>query len=120
VVAASIPDEVIGIFELLNPSCRTLALESTWPLIAINTSVVSEGKGGRCVGRKTSPPSRANCVEFWEPERPEFLRACPGLFMDCFRRIKFKRFVSRWLWAKWRYCFVIYKAGIMETTLKTE
>jgi hypothetical protein len=32
VVAASIPDEVIGNFQRLNPSGGTMALESTQPL----------------------------------------------------------------------------------------
>jgi len=37
------------------------------------------GKGGRCVGLTTLPPSCADCLEIWEPQPPETLRACPGL-----------------------------------------
>jgi len=36
------------------------------------------GKGGRCVGLTTLPPSCANCVEIWKPQPPGTLRACPG------------------------------------------
>ena len=42
------------------------------------------GKGGRCVGLTTLPPSCAYCLDFWEPQTPGALRACPGLFGDCF------------------------------------
>jgi hypothetical protein len=34
------------------------------------------GKGGRCVGLTTFPPSRADCLEIWEPQPPGTLRAC--------------------------------------------
>ena len=37
------------------------------------------GKGGRCVGLTTLPPSRVDCLEIWEPQPPGTLRACPGL-----------------------------------------
>ena len=37
------------------------------------------GKGGRCVGLTTLPPSYADCLEIWEPHPPGSLRACPGL-----------------------------------------
>ena len=30
------------------------------------------------------PPSRADCLEIWEPQPPGKLRACPGLYRDCF------------------------------------
>jgi len=36
-------------------------------------------KGGRCVELTTLPPSYANCLEIWEPQPPETLKACPGL-----------------------------------------
>jgi len=37
------------------------------------------GKGGRCVGLTTLPPSCADCLEIWEPQPPGTLRACPGI-----------------------------------------
>jgi hypothetical protein len=37
------------------------------------------GKGARCVGLITLPPSGAECLEIWEPQPPGTLRACPGL-----------------------------------------
>jgi hypothetical protein len=37
------------------------------------------GKGGRCVGLTTLPPSSADCLEIWEPPPPGTLKACPGL-----------------------------------------
>jgi len=37
------------------------------------------GKGGRCVGLTTLPPSCADCLEIWEPQPSGTLRACPGL-----------------------------------------
>jgi hypothetical protein len=42
-VAGSIPDGVIGIFYLLNPSGRTMALGSTQPLTEMNTRNISWG-----------------------------------------------------------------------------
>jgi len=37
------------------------------------------GKGGRCLGLTTLPPSCANYLDIWEPQPPGTLRACPGL-----------------------------------------
>jgi hypothetical protein len=42
------------------------------------------GKGGRCVGLTTLPPSCADCLEIWESEPPGTLRVCLGLYMNCF------------------------------------
>jgi hypothetical protein len=39
------------------------------------------GKGGRCVGLTTLPPSCADCLEMRETQPPENLRACPGPVM---------------------------------------
>jgi len=41
-------------------------------------------KGGQCIGLTTLPPSCAYCLEIWEHETPGTLRACPGLYLDCF------------------------------------
>jgi hypothetical protein len=43
------------------------------------------GKEGRCVGLTTLPPSYADCLEIWEPHHPGTLKACPGLYKDCFQ-----------------------------------
>jgi len=45
------------------------------------------GKGGGCVTLKTSPPSCVDCIEIWEPQPPGTVRACPGLYRDCFTLI---------------------------------
>jgi hypothetical protein len=37
------------------------------------------GKGGRCVGLTTLPPSCADCLEIWNPQTPATLRAYPSL-----------------------------------------
>jgi hypothetical protein len=37
------------------------------------------GKGGRCIGLTTLPPSCAECLEIWESQPPGNLRAYPGL-----------------------------------------
>jgi len=37
------------------------------------------GKGSRCIGLTTFPPSCADCLQIWEPRPPGTLRACPGL-----------------------------------------
>jgi hypothetical protein len=76
-VAGSIPDGVIGIFYWYNPSGRTVALGLTQP-------VTEMGKGGRCVGLITLPPSCTDCLEIWEPQPPGTLRACPGMYRDSF------------------------------------
>ena len=49
-VASSIPDGVIGIFHLNNPSGRTMELRSTQPLTEMSTRKFLSGKGGRCKG----------------------------------------------------------------------
>jgi len=36
------------------------------------------GKGGRCVGLTTLPPSCADCLEIWEPQPPGTLTAYTG------------------------------------------
>ena len=41
-------------------------------------------KSGQCVGLRSLPPSCADYLEIWAPQVPGTLRACPGLFRDCF------------------------------------
>jgi hypothetical protein len=46
--------------------------------------IFSGGKGGRCVGLTTLPPSCADCLKIWEPQSSGTLRACQHLYWDCF------------------------------------
>ena len=50
-----------------------MALGSTQPVTNECQEYFLEGKGGRCVGLITLPPS---CLEIWEPQRPGTLRVC--------------------------------------------
>ena len=82
-VAALIPDEVIQIFQWRNPFGRTLALGSTQSLTEMSTRNISwMGKGWRCVGLTTLPPSCYNCLEIWKPQLSGTISACPGLYWD--------------------------------------
>jgi hypothetical protein len=74
----------IGIFHWHNPSGRTMALELTQPLTEISTRNIPWGKGVRCLGLTTLPPSSADIFKIWEPQLPGTLRVCPGLQWDCF------------------------------------
>ena len=64
-VAVSNPDGVIEIFYCFHPTGRTMGLGSTQSPTEMNTKIISRGGGkdGRCVGLKTLPRSRANCLE---------------------------------------------------------
>ena len=77
---SSIPDCVIGIFNLHNPSGCTMALgvDSAFKRNGYEEYFLV-GKGGQCVGLTTLPSSCADYLEIWEPQHPETLRACPGL-----------------------------------------
>jgi hypothetical protein len=44
-VAGSVPDEIIGFFNLPNPSSCTMALGSTQPLTEVSTRNFPGGKG---------------------------------------------------------------------------
>ena len=75
-VAGSISDGVIRIFHR-HLVGRAVAL-GVDP--ASNRNEYQEyflgGKGGRCVGLTTLPPSRADCLKIWEPKSLGTLRAC--------------------------------------------
>jgi hypothetical protein len=47
-----------------------MALGSTQPVTEIN----ARGKGGRCLGLTSLPPSCADCFEIWESQPPGFFR----------------------------------------------
>jgi hypothetical protein len=53
-----------------------MALGSTQPLTEVSYRNISWGKGGRCVGLTTLPPSCDNCLKIWEPQTFGILRAC--------------------------------------------
>jgi len=42
------------------------------------------GKGRRCIGLITLPPSVAECLVILEPQAPGILSIYPGLYQDCF------------------------------------
>ena len=80
-IAGLIPDGVTGIFHI---PCRTMALRSTQPLTEVSTRDNSKGgKGGRCVGLTTLPPSCADCLEICERKPPATptgpVQACNGI-----------------------------------------
>jgi len=41
------------------------------------------------VGLTTLPSSYGECLEIWEPQLPGTLRACPGLYGDCFASLHY-------------------------------
>ena len=65
-----------------------MALGSIQLLVKMSTRNIPRGKGGRCV-RLTSPPSRAECHDIWEPKAPGTLWATPGLLRDSFTLVSF-------------------------------
>jgi hypothetical protein len=77
--AASIPDDVTGLFRRHNPSGRTMTLGSTQPLTEMSTRNIFWGKGGRCLGMTTLLPSCTDCLKIWETQPPRSLRAYNGI-----------------------------------------
>jgi hypothetical protein len=62
-----------------------MALGSTQPLNRNEyQGYLLRGKGRWCIVLTTLPPSCANCLEIWEPQPCGTLRACAGLYWDCF------------------------------------
>jgi len=47
-----------------------MAMGSTQPLTEMSSRNLLGGKGDRCVGLTTLPPSCADCLEIWEPQPP--------------------------------------------------
>jgi hypothetical protein len=83
-VPGLIPGGVTGYFSDISPSDRTMALESTQPLVKMSTTNIPGDKPGRCVRLTTSPHSRAECHEIWKPKPPGTLWTTPGLLRDSF------------------------------------
>jgi hypothetical protein len=65
-----------------------MAMRSTHPLVKMSTRNFPGGKGGRCVRLTTSPPSRVECNEIWEPKPPGTLWATPGLLRESFNFLR--------------------------------
>jgi len=61
-----------------------MALGLTQPLSEMSARNIYWGKGGRCVGLTTLPPSRPHCLKIWELQPPGILGVFPGLKRDCF------------------------------------
>jgi len=77
-MAGPIPNVVIGILHLLDPSGRTIFLGSTHPLTERSTRNIS-----LWVDLITLPSSCADCPEIWEPQLPGKVGTCPDLYRDC-------------------------------------
>ena len=75
----SIRDVVIKTFNLHNSSDRKIELGLTQPETEMITRSISFGKGVRCVGLMTLPPSYVDCLEIRNTQPPRNLWACPGL-----------------------------------------
>jgi len=85
----SIPDGVIGIFHLHNPSGRTMSLRWTQPLKKWLPELFPPppgggGKGSRGGGLPNLPPSCNDCLKIWDLQLFGTLRAYPCLYRDCF------------------------------------
>jgi hypothetical protein len=62
-----------------------MALGSTQILTEMSTRNISwGGKGGRCLGLTTLPPSCTDCLEIWEPQPHGTFRAYSGLYREFF------------------------------------
>ena len=66
-------------------SGRNMVLGSTHALTEISTNNISWGTSDQCVRLTTLPASRADFLEIWEHRHPGNLRACPGMYRDCFK-----------------------------------
>jgi hypothetical protein len=56
-----------------------MALGSTQPLTNEYQEYFLGGKGGRCVGLTTLPPSCADCLEIWDMDPSGPVKACNGV-----------------------------------------
>jgi len=74
-----------------------MSQELTQPPTEMITRIFPGGKGGRCVGLTTLPPSCADCLEIWEPQPNGALRVCPGLSRDCCT------FLEVYIYFKWHF-----------------
>jgi hypothetical protein len=66
-VAGSIPDGVIGIFQWYNPASCTVALGSTQPLTEMSTRCISWGQRWPVRKADNLTTILCRCHETWEP-----------------------------------------------------
>jgi hypothetical protein len=64
-------------FEVFEFDCVILLTVALWH--GVDQEHFLGGKGGRCVGLTTLPPSCVDCLKIWELQPPETLRVCRGL-----------------------------------------
>ena len=78
-VTGSISDGVIEILHWYNPSCLTMPGVDSASNINEYQEFYLGGKGGQSLWLTTWPLSGAECLEIWEPQPPENLRAFPWI-----------------------------------------
>jgi hypothetical protein len=82
--AGSIPYGSLEIFHWLIPWLHNrLGVDSAFDRNEYQEYFLG-GKGGRYVGLTNLPHSCDECLKVWEPQVPGTLRACRGLWWDCF------------------------------------
>jgi len=102
-VAGSIPDGVTGIFNWHNPSGCTQPL----------TEFTTRGKEGRCIELMTLPPSCVDCHEIRKPQPLATLKACSGIYRDCFT-FTLAVAVMVWYLMKYRFNFAFIRDICLE------
>jgi hypothetical protein len=100
-VAGSIPDRFIGIFHWINPSGRSMELDS-FSYINKYQNFLLRVKAARAYGWQTYHLHVPIVYKLWQPQPPGALGACPGLYRDSFN------FLLRERSGKWvvlcKYC----------------
>jgi hypothetical protein len=92
----------LELLTLLYETDRTMDPGSIQPRVKMSTRNIPGGKGGRCVRLTTSPPSRAECHEIWEPKPPWKLWAKQGLLRGTFTFYYMRRFSGSF----WKRIFI--------------
>jgi hypothetical protein len=92
----SIPDEVIGFFNLPNPSNGTVSLGSTQPLTEMSTGNLSGAKG-RLARKADSLTAICEPIvqKLWEPQRLTTLWASTTCYRDRFTFLPYTYIIRR-------------------------